>query len=81
MSSIDDQVKNYALGVELAIELNGQTAVEKGTLKSVNWNKRTLVLHSRIYDADKTFAFDKISSIMSPEERYSSLTMQYLGEM
>jgi hypothetical protein len=67
--SLDDQIKTIATGSPVYIEVkagaSAPDAREKGTLKSVDWSKRTLVLHHQVYGDDRTIHFDKITYIRS----------------
>jgi len=75
-----EKIRSVAIGsyVEIHVKLgpSAPDARESGTLKSVDWNKRTLVLHHQVYGDDRTIHFDKITYIRT-EASLTSLTTSH----
>lgn len=66
-ATFDADLKQYPIGKYLMIwgrhDSSINPTIEQGVLKSINWDKRTLVLHSVTYDKDRTVNIDRISFI------------------
>jgi hypothetical protein len=65
--NFDADLKQYPIGRYLMIwgrhDGSINPTIEQGVLKSINWDKRTLVLHNITYDQDRTVNIDRISFI------------------
>ena len=65
--NFDADLKQYPVGKYLMIwgrhGSSTNPTIEQGVLKSINWDKRTLVLHNVTYDEDRTVSIDRISFI------------------
>ncbi|ALN89770.1 hypothetical protein [Lysobacter gummosus] len=65
--TFDTVLKQYPIGKYLMIwgkhDSSTSPTIEQGVLKSINWDKRTLVLHSITYDQDRTVNIGRISFI------------------
>lgn len=65
--TLEDELKNYPIGKYLMIwgthDNSINLTIQQGQLKSINWEKRTLVLYNTTYKEDRTVNFDRISSI------------------
>lgn len=77
--TIDDQLRRIAIGKYLMLwgkfsKYTINQSCEQGKLKSINWDNRTLVLTSTVYDGrEDTVDIDKISSIDESRERSGAL--------
>lgn len=65
--TFDADLKQYPIGKYLMIwgkhDNSINPTIEQGVLKSINWDKRALVLHNSTYDQDRTVNIDRISFI------------------
>ncbi|UGQ26422.1 hypothetical protein [Acinetobacter calcoaceticus] len=73
IETIDDQLKRIPMGKYLMVWGHFVTSMnqtcEQGELKSIDWNQRTILLRSRVYEGrEDTVYIDKISSIDESRE-------------
>lgn len=73
IETIDDQLKRIPMGKYLMVWGDFGSSInetcEQGELKSIDWNQRTILLRSRVYEGrEDTVYIDKINSIDESRE-------------